>query len=64
MWNILWSETHAGHDFEDIHEEKGMILKLMIRRRACVLPDLIIGFQSPPFCQKNGMHYESNHNRF
>ena len=52
------------HYFEDMHEEREMILKLMIRRRACILPVLIIGFQSPPFCQENGMHSESNHNRF
>jgi hypothetical protein len=38
------------HYFEDMHEERELILKLMIRRRACILPDLIIEFQSPPFC--------------
>jgi hypothetical protein len=52
------------HYFEGLHEERELILELMIRRRACILPDLIIGFQNSPFCQENGMHSESNHNRF
>jgi hypothetical protein len=75
MWNILGSETlmqeqseilKGRHYFEDMHEEREreMILELMIRRRAYILPDLIIGFQNSPFCQENGMHSESNHNRF
>jgi hypothetical protein len=72
MWNILGSETlmqelseilKRRHYFEDMHEEREMILKLKIRRRACILP-VLIGFQNPPFCQENGMHSESNHNTF
>jgi len=47
-----------------MHEEREMILKLMIRRKACILPDRIIGFHSPPFSQEKGMHSESKHNRF
>jgi len=73
MWNILGYETHMQeqseilkrrHYFEDMHEEREMILEFMIRRRACILPHLTIGFQNSPFCQENGMHSESNHNRF
>jgi hypothetical protein len=74
MWNILGSETltqelsdilKRRHYFEDMHEEREIILKLLIRggggmhtaRSHNRVPEL-------PFCQEDGMHSESNHNRF